>query len=132
MQSLSLLSLSPCIKKSSPSNATLLAYPGQSLYPFTFIFQLGHVGRDVYLDMALSTTLFLSALLFAPALARFDLARRLVCTQDDVYSLFHSATPSWIDPWCSSYIGLTDVQSTSNAYTNQLYGTSIFKAETQN
>jgi len=65
--------------------------------------------------------LVLFAFLYVPGLARFGLQRRLVCTQDDLYTMFHNAPPEDIDYWCSSYIGLSDIQSSSNAYTVRTY-----------
>lgn len=61
------------------------------------------------------------AFLSVPGLARSGLQRRLVCTQDDLYTMFHNAPPKNIDSWCSSYIGLEDVQSSSYAYTVRTY-----------
>ena len=57
--------------------------------------------------------LLVFALLYVPALARFDsLAKRLVCVQDDLYEGFHNADPDDIDPWCSSYLGLPEYTAT--------------------
>ena len=58
------------------------------------------------------------ALLSVPALAGFDLAkrlgltRRLVCVEDDIYAGFHNANPEDVDPWCSSYIGIPEYTAT--------------------
>lgn len=52
------------------------------------------------------------ALLYVPAQARFDFAKRLVCVQDDLYDGFHNANPEDIDPWCSSYIGIPEYTAT--------------------
>ena len=79
---------------------------------------------------------FILSALLSPALARFPLARRvspaprdLECVEDDVYTLFHDATASWLDPWCSSYLSIQDVPSTSNAYSAQTYGVLVLSVK---
>lgn len=59
--------------------------------------------------------ILVTTLLCVPALARFDLAKRLpqlVCVQDDLYDGFHNADPEDIDPWCSSYLGIPEYTAT--------------------
>lgn len=82
----------------------------------------------MHLNMFSLNSFIVLAFLSVPTFARYGLQRRLVCTQDDLYTMFHNAPPDDIDPWCSSYIGLGDVQSTSNAYTMRTYASPPVKA----
>ena len=64
------------------------------------------------MHLLISPEFFVLALLYVPSFARFDLDRRLVCVQDDLYDGFHNADPEDIDPWCSSYLGIPEYTAT--------------------